>query len=314
MSNELKKVPKILRKKLKKQTFLNLNHIQVSSNEKLVELDKICNNIAGTKFIIIYMKDNIIVGENIISISYPIYKHYLDVNLDARINAERSINKLAKQMKLLKANSYYIIHISNIENNSILKQNIDTTSFFANNLKGIRGHLIINANSYYWIDVKDNNIVVSKKKYIKPSINMMKNKMNILKLKLRSIMENKEKFLKILYKQVGELPKVMKIENTLEAKQEVVGGLIEVIPYKDALIICNEEAKTLNMKPNLIFDYDYIAGDCFAVGDDYKNAGFKSLTEEQIKEFTIDFIKRSLKEKRTLRRNKTYKTFKGKSR
>lgn len=149
MSNELKKVPKILRKKLKKQTFLNLNHIQVSSNEKLVELDKICNNIAGTKFIIIYMKDNIIVGENIISISYPIYKHYLDVNLDARINAERSINKLAKQMKLLKANSYYIIHISNIENNSILKQNIDTTSFFANNLKGIRGHLIINANSYY---------------------------------------------------------------------------------------------------------------------------------------------------------------------
>ena len=157
---------------------MNLNHIQVSSNEKLVELDKICNNITGTKFIIIYMKDNIIVGENIISISYPIYKHYLDVNLDARINAERSINKLAKQMKLLKANSYYIIHISNIENNSISKQNIDTTSFFANNLKGIRGHLIINANSYYWIDVKDNNIVVSKKKYIKPSINMMKNKMN----------------------------------------------------------------------------------------------------------------------------------------
>lgn len=178
MSNELKKVPKILRKKLKKQTFLNLNHIQVSSNEKLVELDKICNNIAGTKFIIIYMKDNIIVGENIISISYPIYKHYLDVNLDARINAERSINKLAKQMNLLKANSYFIIHISNIENNSISKQNIDTTSFFANNLKGIKGHLIINANSYYWIEVKDNNIVVSKKKYIKPSINMVKNKMN----------------------------------------------------------------------------------------------------------------------------------------
>ena len=127
-------------------------------------------------------------------------------------------------------------------------------------------------------------------------------------------MENKEKFLKILYKQVGELPKVMKIENTLEAKQEVVGGLIEVIPYKDALIICNEEAKILNMKPNLIFDYDYIAGNCFAVGDDYKNAGFKSLTEEQIKEFTIDFIKRSLKEKRKLRRNNTYNSFKGKIR
>ncbi len=127
-------------------------------------------------------------------------------------------------------------------------------------------------------------------------------------------MENKEKFLKILYKESGELPKVMKIQNILEAKQVLVGGLIEVIPYNDALIICNEEAKSLNMKPNLIFDYDYIAGNCFAIGDDYKNAGFKSLTEEQIKEFTIDFIKRSLKEKRRVKRNNTYNSFKGKIR
>ena len=45
-------------------------------------------------------------------------------------------------------------------------------------------------------------------------------------------MDKKEKFLKILYKQVGELPRVMKIENTLETKQELVGGLIKVVPYK----------------------------------------------------------------------------------
>ena len=94
----------------------------------------------------------------------------------------------------------------------------------------------------------------------------------------------KEKYLKILYKEVGELPKVMIIENTLEAKQELVNGLIEVIPYKDALIICNEEGKMLNMNANLIFDYDYIGGNCFAVGDDYKNGDFKSLTDEQIEQ------------------------------
>lgn len=121
----------------------------------------------------------------------------------------------------------------------------------------------------------------------------------------------KEKYLKILYKEVGELPKVMIIENTLEAKQELVNGLIEVIPYKDALIICNEEGKMLNMNANLIFDYDYIGGNCFAVGDDYKNGDFKSLTDEQIEEFNRDFIKRSLKNKNTLKRIKTYNTFKG---
>ena len=39
-----------------------------------------------------------------------------------------------------------------------------------------------------------------------------------------------------------------------------------------------------NLPPNLLFDYDYIAGDCFFVGDDYKNGDFKSLTDEQIEE------------------------------
>ena len=36
------------------------------------------------------------------------------------------------------------------------------------------------------------------------------------------------------------------------------------------------------MPPNLKLDYDYIAGNCFFIGDDYKRADFKSLTDEQI--------------------------------
>ena len=89
----------------------------------------------------------------------------------------------------------------------------------------------------------------------------------------------------------------MKIENTIEAKQELVGGLIEVIPYKDALLICNEEGKIDNLPINLVFDLESIAGNCFAVGDDYLHGDFKSLTDEQIEEFRKDFIRRSYKEK-----------------
>ena len=47
------------------------------------------------------------------------------------------------------------------------------------------------------------------------------------------------------------------------------------------------------MKPNLCFDYDYIAGDCFLIGDDYENADFKSLTDEQIKRAKEDWKKRA---------------------
>ena len=106
-------------------------------------------------------------------------------------------------------------------------------------------------------------------------------------------MENK---LKILYKEVGKIPEVKEIEDTLEAKQKLVNGLIEVVPYiDDMLLICNEEGKILKMHPNLDFTYDYIAGNCFVIGDDFENSGFRSLTEEEIKKANDDLSKRMFK-------------------
>lgn len=100
----------------------------------------------------------------------------------------------------------------------------------------------------------------------------------------------KEK-LRIVFKEVGKDPVVMEIEDTLEAKQKLVGGLIEVVPYKEGiLLICNEEGKLENLKPNIDIGYDYIAGNCFVVGDDFENAGFKSVTDEQ-----VEILKDSLK-------------------
>ena len=98
-------------------------------------------------------------------------------------------------------------------------------------------------------------------------------------------MSNKED-LRIVLKKVGKIPEIMNIENTLEAKQELVGGLIEVVSglKDDILLVCNEEGKLTNLLPNLMFDFDYIAGDCFFVGDDYENGDFKSLTDIQINE------------------------------
>ena len=98
-------------------------------------------------------------------------------------------------------------------------------------------------------------------------------------------MSNKED-LRIVLKKVGKIPEIMNIENTLEAKQELVGGLIEVVSglKDDILLVCNEEGKLTNLLPNLMFDFDYFAGDCFFVGDDYDNGDFKSLTDEQINE------------------------------
>lgn len=99
-----------------------------------------------------------------------------------------------------------------------------------------------------------------------------------------NIEDGLEKEVRILLKRVGLKPKEIIIPNTLEAKQELVHGMIENV-YLDDLgvdLICNEEGKLEDMNPNLTLFYDYIAGDCFFIGDDFENAGYKSLTDEEI--------------------------------
>lgn len=101
--------------------------------------------------------------------------------------------------------------------------------------------------------------------------------------------------LKVIYKEVGKKPKTMFIEDTLEAKQKAVGGLIEVVPYKEnLLLVCNDEGKLLDLPANVQFLNDYIAGNFFIVGDDYENGGFKSLTQKEVMEVKKDLNSRTI--------------------
>ena len=121
---------------------------------------------------------------------------------------------------------------------------------------------------------------------------------NTLYDRLKNLNESEEKYMRedkitVLYKKVGKDPIEIEIENTLEAKQQLVGGLIEVVPYYDVLLVCNEEGKLMNYLPNVVFEYDYIAGDFFIIGDDYENGDFKSLTKEEIEKYKKDLKERS---------------------
>ena len=94
-----------------------------------------------------------------------------------------------------------------------------------------------------------------------------------------------------------ELPEEIEIENTLEAKQHLVGGYIEcVYPNNDdsVVFICNEEGKINRMKLNRDIGYDIIAGPFIILGDDYENGDFKSLTEDQIMKYKMRFDENSI--------------------
>lgn len=81
------------------------------------------------------------------------------------------------------------------------------------------------------------------------------------------------------------------IENSLKAKQEFVGGLIQVIPITSEIdLICNDEGKLRNLPINraLFYDtgkkdemYDFVVGNCLCVR--HNNSGyFTSILDEDI--------------------------------
>ena len=98
----------------------------------------------------------------------------------------------------------------------------------------------------------------------------------------------------VLIVKPNEEPKQEKLNNTLEAFQNVVGGWIQIVrPFKDKSIglVCNEEGKILNLPPNRRIQEDIIAGTFvlvgLAMGEDGED--FTSLTIEQLIQMYIMF-------------------------
>ena len=185
--------------------------------------------------------------------------------------------------------------------------NIYTNPSFSSLYKDLMDLLNIKYIDVYTNDVSDGKYVTTIEFNNEKSITIDTNawsEIEAIKENLKSIVEyektienekNNISKLRVIYKEVGKEPKVIEIEDTLEAQQKLVEGLIEVVPYKDnLLLICNEEGKINNLAPNLQFDYDYIAGNCFIVGDDFENEAFKSVEDKQIEEIKKDLKDRSI--------------------
>lgn len=99
----------------------------------------------------------------------------------------------------------------------------------------------------------------------------------------------KDDKIKVLIRRAGQEPTVEIIPNTLKAKQEIVGGWIEMPhnpEFSEGLqIVCDEEGKfKTDPKPNVYWgDYDVIFGNIFfvAINDEGEDI---SLTPKQIDE------------------------------
>ena len=89
--------------------------------------------------------------------------------------------------------------------------------------------------------------------------------------------------MKVLIVEPGQYPREADIEPTLEAKQKIVGGLIDVaypFPDDNVCVVLNDEGKLMGLPLNrALGDYDGIAGTFFVCG--YNEENFVGLTPEQ---------------------------------
>ena len=102
--------------------------------------------------------------------------------------------------------------------------------------------------------------------------------------------EQKEE-MQVLIVRPGEYAKRATIDGTLESMQHLVGGMIEVVyPWEErAVIVCNDEALLLNMKPNRFVAeiQEPIFGSFFVCG--LGDGDLVGLTDEQLERFEKKF-------------------------
>lgn len=99
----------------------------------------------------------------------------------------------------------------------------------------------------------------------------------------------------VLVVEADKHPYVATIPDTLEAKQEMVGGYIEAVyPFRDTVCcICNDEGKLMGLEPNrMLWDeqgdpYDVLCGTFLVTG--LGEEDFKSLTQDEIDKYSERF-------------------------
>ena len=107
----------------------------------------------------------------------------------------------------------------------------------------------------------------------------------------------KEEKIKVLALLPMELPKEIELDNTLEAMQKFVGGLIECITLSDTgsavTLVCNDEGKLMGLPLNrALFDddghvYDIVSGNFLIVGLGEEN--FTDLSPDLMEKYGEQF-------------------------
>lgn len=102
--------------------------------------------------------------------------------------------------------------------------------------------------------------------------------------------QNVQNAIDIMVVEPMKKPRKETIYNTLEQMQKTVEGYIEMVPLEDNIaLICNEDGRLANLKPNRRVGSSVIMGTFFltAIGE---SEDFVSMNEEQLQKYASKFM------------------------
>lgn len=99
--------------------------------------------------------------------------------------------------------------------------------------------------------------------------------------------------IRVIYKKIDKPPKVKVIDNVFKLKKAIITRNLDIIPYENLYIICNNKKLTKPTHSNIYLPLNTILGDLILVNIDKKEREFKSLSQEEIIWYTKDLINKS---------------------
>ena len=76
------------------------------------------------------------------------------------------------------------------------------------------------------------------------------------RLIMKAVILMKNNSIVIIYKEVGKDVEFMKVQNELKVFQNLIGGELDSIPYKDIIILARKNRK--NLKPNIYINSKFL--------------------------------------------------------
>ena len=189
-----------LEQPLRKYGYINLNHKIVNNKDDLVELASIFRDTRYETFRIIYLKENYIAGYESVSTKTPTNVDIFYKYRKGRSRCERCFYKIADRKNRLQADSYYLVHNHPSDNAKASSEDLKLTQEFSKKIKGFKGHLIVNSDSYAWISIDDKGVAVAEN-YLK--VNLKKSKKIEKRLKNKTIYDlkicNRDDFVALMH-------------------------------------------------------------------------------------------------------------------